>query len=65
MRIKSGLAQAEFAAALCVSKRTLEQWEQGLRKPSGDAKQLSKIAERHPEVPKNRGQSVIVLADRK
>lgn len=50
VRIKSGLSQAEFAAALGVSKRTLEQWEQGRRKPSGAAKQLLRIAERHPEV---------------
>lgn len=49
-RIKSGLSQSDFAAALGVSKRTLEQWEQGRRKPSGAAKQLLKIAERHPEV---------------
>ena len=50
VRIKSGLSQAEFATALGVSKRTLEQWEQGRRKPSGAAKQLLKIPERHPEV---------------
>ena len=50
VRLKSGLSQAKFAAALSVSKRTLEQWEQGRRKPSGAAKQLLKIAERHPEV---------------
>jgi putative transcriptional regulator len=50
VRMKSGLSQAEFAAALGVSKRTLEQWEQGRREPSGAAKQLLKIAERHPEV---------------
>lgn len=50
VRLKSGLSQAKFAAALGVSKRTLEQWEQGRRKPSGAAKQLLKIAERHPEV---------------
>lgn len=50
VRLKSGLSQAEFAAALGVSKRTLEQWEQGRRKPSGAAKQLLKIVERHPEV---------------
>jgi putative transcriptional regulator len=50
VRIKSGLSQAEFATALGVSKRTLEQWEQGRRKPSGAAKQLLKIVERHPEV---------------
>lgn len=50
VRMTSGLSQTEFAAALGVSKRTLEQWEQGRRKPSGAAKQLLKIAERHPEV---------------
>ena len=50
VRLKSGLSQAQFAAALGVSKRTLEQWEQGRRKPSGAAKQLLKIADRHPEV---------------
>ena len=50
VRLKSGLSQTQFAAALGVSKRTLEQWEQGRRKPSGAAKQLLKIADRHPEV---------------
>ena len=50
VRLKSGLSQAEFAAALGVSKRTLEQWEQGRRQPSGAAYTLLKIAERHPEV---------------
>ncbi len=50
VRLMSGLSQAKFAAALGVLKRILEQWEQGRRKPSGAAKQLLKIAERHPEV---------------
>ena len=50
VRLKSGLSQAQFAAALGVSKRTLEQWEQGRREPSGAAQTLLKIAERHPEV---------------
>jgi putative transcriptional regulator len=50
IRLKSGLSQAQFAAALGVSKRTLEQWEQGRREPSGAARQLLRIAERHPEV---------------
>ncbi len=50
VRLKSGLAQAQFAAAIGVSKRTLEQWEQGRREPSGAAKHLLKIAKRHPEV---------------
>lgn len=50
VRLKSGLSQAEFAALLGVSKRTLEQWEQGRREPSGAAQSLLKIAERHPEL---------------
>ncbi|HEU4620000.1 MAG TPA: helix-turn-helix domain-containing protein [Gammaproteobacteria bacterium] len=50
VRVNSGLSQSEFAAVLGVSKRTLEQWEQGRREPSGAAKTLLKIAERHPEV---------------
>lgn len=50
VRLGSGLSQAEFAAALGVSKRTLEQWEQGRREPSGAALTLLRIAERHPEV---------------
>lgn len=50
VRLGTGLSQAEFATALGVSKRTLEQWEQGRRKPSGAARTLLRIAERHPEV---------------
>ena len=50
VRLKSGLTQAQFASVLGVSKRTLEQWEQGRREPSGAAKTLLKIAERHPEI---------------
>lgn len=50
VRLKSGLSQAEFAAILGVSKRTLQQWEQGRREPSGAARTLLKIAEHHPEV---------------
>jgi putative transcriptional regulator len=49
-RLKTGLTQAQFAALLGGSKRTLEQWEQGRRKPSGAAKTLIKLAELHPEV---------------
>ena len=50
VRLKSGLSQARFASVLGVSKRTLQQWEQGRREPSGAARTLLKIAERHPEV---------------
>ena len=49
-RKKSGLSQAEFAKLLGVSVRTLQEWEQGRRQPSGAAKTLIAIAERRPEV---------------
>lgn len=49
-RLNAGLTQAQFAALLGVSKRTLEQWEQGRREPSGAAKTLIRVAELHPEV---------------
>lgn len=49
-RLKTGLSQTRFAELLGVSKRTLEQWEQGRREPSGAAKTLIKIAESRPEV---------------
>ena len=44
-REKSGLSQSQFAALLGVSKRTLEQWEQGRREPSRAAKMLIRVAE--------------------
>lgn len=49
-RKKSGLSQAEFARLLGVSLRTLQEWEQGRRQPSGAAKTLIAIAERRPDV---------------
>lgn len=49
-RLVSGLSQSAFASLLGVSVRTLQDWEQGRREPSGAAKTLIKVAERHPEV---------------
>lgn len=49
-RKKSGFSRAEFAKLLGVSVKTLQEWEQGRRKPSGTAKKLIEIAERHPDV---------------
>jgi putative transcriptional regulator len=49
-RQRTGLSQAEFAEALSISKRTLQEWEQGRRQPSGAAQALIRIAKRHPEV---------------
>jgi putative transcriptional regulator len=49
-RVKCGLSQAQFAKALHISSRTLQQWEQGRRYPSGAAETLLKIVAKHPEV---------------
>ena len=49
-RQSTGLSQAEFASALSISKRTLQEWEQGRRAPSGAAQALIRIARKHPEV---------------
>lgn len=48
-RSKSGLSQSEFAKLIGVSPRTLQEWEQGRRKPTGAAQTLLKVAARHPE----------------
>ena len=49
-RVKSGLSQVKFAELLGVSVRTLQDWEQGRREPSGAAKSLIRIAEQRPDV---------------
>jgi putative transcriptional regulator len=49
-RQKSGLSQSQFAVLMGVSVRTLQEWEQGRRNPSGAAKTLLRVAETHPEV---------------
>lgn len=49
-RAATGLSQAPFAKLLGVSVRTLQEWEQGRKIPSGAAATLLKVARRHPEV---------------
>jgi putative transcriptional regulator len=49
-RMRSGLSQQKFADVLGVSARTLQDWEQGRRQPSGAARSLLTIAARRPEV---------------
>ena len=50
IRVKTGLSQARFAGLLGVSLRTLQDWEQGRRVPSGAARTLLLVASRNPQV---------------
>jgi putative transcriptional regulator len=48
IRQKIGLSQSKFASLLGVSVRTLQDWEQGRRVPSGAARTLLLIANKNP-----------------
>ena len=50
IREKTGLSQSRFAELLGVSIRTLQEWEQGRRAPSGAARTLLLIAAKNPRV---------------
>ena len=50
IRSKLKLSQSAFAGLMGVSLRTIQDWEQGRRKPSGPALALLRIAEQKPEV---------------
>jgi len=49
IRESMDLSQSAFAAMLGVSLRTLQDWEQGRRKPSGPALSLLKVAAKRPD----------------
>jgi putative transcriptional regulator len=49
IRERTGLSQTQFATLIGVSKRTLENWEQGRRNPTGPARALLKIVESNPK----------------
>lgn len=48
-RARTGLSQARFAKVLGVSTRTLQEWEQGRRKPAGPARALLRAVANDPE----------------
>lgn len=43
------LSQAAFSSLMGISVRTLQEWEQGRRHPTGPALSLLRIAHKHPE----------------
>jgi putative transcriptional regulator len=48
IRERTGLSQSQFSTLLGVSVRTLQEWEQGRRAPSGAARTLLMIAAKNP-----------------
>ena len=50
IREKTGLSQRDFSILVHVSLRTLQNWEQGKRSPTGAAKALLRILDRSPEL---------------
>jgi putative transcriptional regulator len=48
IRERTSLSQAKFSALLGVSVRTLQEWEQGRRAPSGAARTLLLVAAKNP-----------------
>ena len=50
IRKKLHKSQAEFAYIIGVSVNTLQNWEQGRRRPEGPALALLKVAEVNPEI---------------
>jgi putative transcriptional regulator len=49
IREKLGMSQSEFAMMIGVSVSTLQNWEQGRRKPEGPARALLKIVSKNPK----------------
>ncbi len=49
IREKLDKSQSEFALMIGVSVSTLQNWEQGRRRPEGPARALLKIASENPE----------------
>jgi putative transcriptional regulator len=49
IRENIGFSQSKFAALIGVSIRTLQNWEQGHRHPTGPAKVLLKLVQADPE----------------
>ncbi len=50
IRLRLGKSQSEFAQMIGVSVSTLQNWEQGRRRPEGPARALLRVAAANPEV---------------
>ena len=49
IRGQAGMSQAEFARAFCINPRTLQEWEQGRRKPDATTRAYLAVIARNPK----------------
>ena len=49
IRSKLGLSQAEFSRRYAVSRRSLQEWEQGRRRPEGAGRAYLTVIARNPK----------------
>lgn len=49
IRNRLHVSQSQFSLMIGVSKSTLQNWEQGRRKPDGPAKALLRVVDKRPE----------------
>lgn len=50
IRARVGISQNAFAKVLNISVRTVQDWEQGRREPTGASRSLLMIADKRPDV---------------
>lgn len=50
IRAKTGLSQQQFADKLNISSRTLQNWEQGTRNPTGATITLMRLLDKQPDL---------------
>jgi len=48
IRRKAGMSQSQFASAFALSKRTLQEWEQGKAAPDGTVRAYLTVIDRNP-----------------
>lgn len=47
IRSQAGMSQGEFARAFCINPRTLQEWEQGRRKPDATTRAYLAVIEKN------------------
>ncbi len=47
IRSQTGMSQGEFARAFCINPRTLQEWEQGRRKPDATTRAYLAVIEKN------------------